>query len=125
MLTTLLAFRHRASIRCKSAIEELQCKAPNSPSLLQLAARATGLGAFTFGRCSVVVQIFTFILTDLIDFEAEPIKIELVSEEKAGTYGANVACEMLKQMPDLGSRGMCVLIRDDSGKTVSIVPLIR
>jgi hypothetical protein len=67
------------------------------------------------------VQIFTFILTDLFDFEAEPIKVELESEEKAGKYGFNVASELLKQMPDLGSRGMCVLIRDDSGKTVSIV----
>lgn len=78
---------------------------------------------FTSGRSSVVVQTFTFILTDLIDFEAEPIKIELESEEEAEKYGVKVASEMLKQMPDLGSRGMCVLIRDDSGKTVSIVPL--
>lgn len=75
------------------------------------------------GRCSVVVQIFTFILTDLTDFEAEPIKIELESSEEAGTYGVNVAREMLEQMPELGSRGMCILIRDESGKTVSIVPL--
>ena len=76
------------------------------------------------GRCSVVVQIFTFILTHLIDFEAEPIKIELVSEEEAGTYGAKVASEMLRQMPDLRSRGICILIRNHSGKTVSIVPLV-
>jgi hypothetical protein len=92
-------------------------------SLFNLAAWASGLGTFTSGRCSVVVQIFTFILTDLIDFEATPIKIELESEEEAGTYGAKVAREILEQMPDLGSRGMCVLIRDDSEKTVSIVPL--
>lgn len=70
-----------------------------------------------------MVQIFTFILTDLTDFEAEPIKIELESSEEAGTYGVNVAREMLEQMPELGSRGMCILIRDESGKTVSIVPL--
>jgi hypothetical protein len=30
---------------------------------------------------------------------------------------------MLEQMPELSSRGMCILIRDESGKTVSIVPL--
>lgn len=87
------------------------------------AGRGSGSGMFTSGRSSVVVQTFTFILTDLIDFEAEPIKIELESEEEAEKYGVKVASEMLKQMPDLGSRGMCVLIRDDSGKTVSIVPL--
>ena len=67
------------------------------------------------------MQTFTFILTDLIDFESEPIKIELESKEEAGTYVVNVASEMLRQMPDLRSRGMCILIRDDSGKTVSIV----
>jgi hypothetical protein len=69
-----------------------------------------------------VVQTFTFILTDLAGFEASS-RIELEGEEEAGTYGARVAREMLEQMPDLANRGMCILVREDSGETVSIVPL--
>ncbi len=70
-----------------------------------------------------MVQTFTFILTDLAGFEASSIRIELEGAKEAGTYGARVAREMLEQMPDLANRGMCILVRDDSEETVSIVPL--
>ena len=69
------------------------------------------------------MQTFTFIVTDLTEFESEPIKAELESDEEAVMYGSRLAREMLEQMPDMAGRGMCVTVYDGEGEPMSIVPL--
>lgn len=69
------------------------------------------------------MQTFTFILTDLTEFESEPIKMELETDEEAVIYGTRVAREMVEQRSDLISKGMCVTVYDGEGEPISIVPI--
>jgi hypothetical protein len=66
------------------------------------------------------VQTFTYIVTDLTEFESEPVDMEMETDEEAVMYGAHMA-----QMPDFMSRGMCVTVYDDEGDPISIVPIDR
>ena len=75
------------------------------------------------GLRSVGMQIFSFILTDLTEFEGEPIKIGFETEDEALEYGARMAKQALVQMPDLVGKGMCVTILDEQDETISVVPL--
>lgn len=69
------------------------------------------------------MQTFTFIVTDLADFESEPMKMEFESDEKAVTYGSLFVREMLEQMPDISGRGICVTVYDGEGAPIAIVPV--
>lgn len=69
------------------------------------------------------MKIFSYIVTDLTEFESEPIEVELASDAEAVSYGTRMAREMLAQMPDLSDRGMCVTVYDGQGEQISIVPI--
>ena len=69
------------------------------------------------------MQIFSFVLTDLTEFEGEPVKVGFEAEDEALEYGARMAEEVLVQMPDLSGKGMCVTVLDEEGETISVVPL--
>jgi hypothetical protein len=69
------------------------------------------------------MQIFIYSITDLSECESEPIEVAFETDDEAVTYGTVVAHEMLARMPDLSSKGMCITVLDEQGKTISIVPL--
>ena len=68
------------------------------------------------------MQTFSYIITDLTDRESKPIKVQLATHDEAVMYGTLLAREMLADMPDLTTKGMCVTIRDGQGETISILP---
>ena len=70
-----------------------------------------------------LVKTFTYIITDLTEFESEPLDMELETDEEAVMYGAHMARELFRQMPDFMSRGMRVTVYDDEGDPISIVPI--
>jgi uncharacterized protein YccT (UPF0319 family) len=71
----------------------------------------------------MAMQIFTYSITDLTEYESEPIEVTFETDDEAVTYGAVVAHEMLARMPDLTYKGMCITVLDEQGETISIVPL--
>ncbi len=71
---------------------------------------------------SIVMQMFSYIITDLIDHKSKPIEVSLATQDEAVMYGRLLAREMLADMPDLTTKGMCVTVRDGRGETISIVP---
>jgi hypothetical protein len=68
------------------------------------------------------MQNFSYIITDLADRESRPIEAALGTLEEALRYGVLLARQMLADMPELMTKGMCVAIRDGQGETVSILP---
>jgi hypothetical protein len=68
------------------------------------------------------MERFTYSITDLDDYESEPVTLELEKEE-AIAFAAEMACEVLKSEPRLKLKGMCVALFDDRGDPISIVPL--
>ena len=71
------------------------------------------------------MQTFTYIVTDLTEFESEPVDMEMETDEEAVMYAGHMARELFRQMPDFMSRGMCVTVYDDEGDPISIVPIDR
>jgi hypothetical protein len=69
------------------------------------------------------MQTFTYFLTDLDGFRSEPIVLEAETGEQAVTCGARIARELLAQMPDLTSRGMCVTVHGADGEQIYVVPI--
>jgi hypothetical protein len=70
---------------------------------------------------SAIMQTFSYIITDLADHESKPIEVQLATHDEAVMYGTLLAREMLADMPDLPTKGMCVTILDGQGETVSIL----
>lgn len=68
------------------------------------------------------MERFTYSVTDLVDYESEPVAIELEREE-AIAFAVQMAHEVLKFEPRLELKGMCVAVFDSRGKPLSIVPL--
>ena len=48
-------------------------------------------GTFSWRASSVLVQTFTYIVTDLTEFESEPVDMEMETDEEAVMYGALMA----------------------------------
>jgi len=71
----------------------------------------------------MAMQIFTYSVTDLTEYESEPIEVRFESDDEAVEYGTDLARQMLDRLPDLTYKGMCVTVLDELGETISIVPL--
>jgi hypothetical protein len=65
---------------------------------------------------------YNYCITDFATFESEAVAVEL-DEHEARMFGVRMAHDLLKAMPDLTSRGMCVVVYDINEQPVSIVPL--
>lgn len=65
---------------------------------------------------------YTYSITDLATFESDAVAVEL-DQHEARTFGDRMAHDLLQAMPDLSSRGMCVVVYDVDEQPVSIVPL--
>ena len=68
------------------------------------------------------MESFAYSVTDLVDYESEPVTIELETEE-AIAFAVQMAHEVLKAEPRLELKGMCVTVVDSKGRPLSIVPL--
>ncbi len=64
----------------------------------------------------------TYSITDLTDFESDAVTVDLEKEQALG-FALRVARAMLRELPQLRSRGMCVAVYDIEGVPISIVPL--
>jgi hypothetical protein len=70
------------------------------------------------------MQSYSYSVTDLDAFESEMVEVDLDSDSVLD-FGSRVVQEMLSTMPDLMHKGMCVVMYDARGNTVSIFPLDR
>jgi hypothetical protein len=61
-------------------------------------------------------------ITDLATFESDSVTIEL-EERVARIFAVRMAHDLLKLMPELASRGLCMVVYDIDDQPVSIVPL--
>ena len=68
------------------------------------------------------MERFTYSVTDLADYESEPVTIEMEAEE-AIAFAVQMAREVRQSEPLLELKGMCVALFDSKGKPLSIVPL--
>lgn len=73
-------------------------------------------------RYSLIMPIFSYVITDLAERKSKPIKVPLQNHEEAVMYGNLLAREMLGDTPELPDNGMCITILNDQGETVSILP---
>jgi hypothetical protein len=65
---------------------------------------------------------YIYSISDLATFESDAVRVE-VEEHQARLFGVRMAHDLLKVIPDLASRGMCVVVYDIDKRPVSIVPL--
>jgi hypothetical protein len=65
---------------------------------------------------------YTYSISDLATFESDAVAIEL-EEDEARIFAVRMAHDLLKLMPGLTSRGMCVVVYDIDEQPVSVVPL--
>jgi hypothetical protein len=68
------------------------------------------------------MQLFTFNVTDLTEFDS-PTWEQWLSDEDLPAVGKKLAHEIASSMPLLTHKGMCIAIYNDSGVAVSLVPL--
>jgi hypothetical protein len=113
------AFRLNALLRLPDFLHVLM-HVLGPPVAINLPA---GIGTASSALRSMAMQIFTYSITDLTEYESEPIEVTFETDDEAVTYGAVVAHEMLARMPDLTYKGMCITVLDEQGETISIVPL--
>ncbi len=65
---------------------------------------------------------YNYSISDLATFESDSVGVEL-EEHEARIFGVRMAEALLTAIPDLASRGLCVLVFDIDEQPVSIVPL--
>ncbi|WP_425906643.1 hypothetical protein [Nitrobacter sp. TKz-YC02] len=82
---------------------------------------AVGSGALLERNDSLIMQIFSYVLTDFAH-HSKPIEAALESLEEALRYGTALARHMLEATPDLTGKGICVTVLNSLGETVSILP---
>jgi hypothetical protein len=58
------------------------------------------------------MQLCTYVVTDLTDFEAE-LTETMLDREWVNEYAEVMARELLTAIPDLTGKGMCIAIYDD------------
>jgi len=68
------------------------------------------------------MERFSYSVSDLADYESEPVTIEMEAEE-AIAFAVQMAREVRQSEPLLELKGMCVALFDSKGKPLSIVPL--
>jgi hypothetical protein len=70
---------------------------------------------------SPTVPKYTYNITDLTDFDSEPIEIVLEGEPRE--FAALLANKVLSNRPDLSCLGVCIAVYDEQGDPAAIVPL--
>jgi hypothetical protein len=71
---------------------------------------------------STAMQMFSYNFTDLTSFES-PIQEVWLEDNELPAFGESTARAMLKKVPTLHLKGLCVGIYDQAGDPVSFVPL--
>lgn len=101
-------------------------KAPTTPKAPLWRAfflfRSQQIGTPLCAGRSAPMQIFSYSVTDLTDYESPSDEI-LLDEQEVPSFAARVAREMLTAMPELKLKGMCLAVYNREGTPVVIAPL--
>jgi hypothetical protein len=68
------------------------------------------------------MQQYTYSVTDLDQFESPSIEVDL-DINTVNEFSQRLARGVIKDMPDLEHKGMCLVVYDGKGKPISITPL--
>jgi hypothetical protein len=74
------------------------------------------IGLFNYVKC------FTYNITDLSSFESPSTEV-WIDRGELREFAAGIARDMLKALPDLTNKGMCVGIYTREGEPISYIPL--
>jgi hypothetical protein len=70
----------------------------------------------------VLMELFSYKFTDLLDFSSPSMEM-LLAPAEITEFASTLAQRMLAAQPDLVDKGICVAVYDSGGTPVSMVPL--